>query len=192
MDSFLEFFKSIDDKKMSKEKKKQKRKDSKGRYDRGLRAGDGGLAEAIGSAQSPATFTADQNALSRISITRVEDEEDLPMDDEMDMDDEVATDDEDYMDDEYEDPEDPNKMGTIRVIKGAHLVYKREDEGGSFEELWIYRTKDGSKEDIEVRRDILAGTDIPTNKKKSKDGTQSFTLWTVGNVQYLNILGLPN
>jgi len=188
MDTFLEFYKAIDDNKMSKEKKKQKRKDSKGRPDRGLRTGDGGLAEEIGSAQSPATFSADQNGSSRISITRMEDEEDLPMGGEMNTD----MDDEDYKNDEYDSPEEPDKMGTIRVIKGAHLVYKREDEGGAFEELWIYHTKDGSKEDIEVRRDILSGTDIPTNKKKSKDGTQSFTLWSVGNVQFLKIMGLPN
>lgn len=188
MDTLREFYKAIDNNEMSKEKKKQKRKDSKGRPDRGLRAGDGGLAEEIGSAQSPASFTADQNGLSQIKVSRIEDEEDMDMDDDMEM----GMDDETPTDDDYEEAEDPNRMGTIRVIKGAHLVYKREDEGGSFEELWIYRTRDGSKEDLEVRRDILAGTDIPTNKKKSKDGTQSFTLWSVGNVQFLNIQGLPN
>ena len=155
---------------MSKEKKKQKRKDSKGRYDRGLRAGDGGVAEGIGNiggAQSPASFSSDINGSTRIYD---ENEEDMKLDNEFDYEDDTKTDDESYMDDEYEaEPEDPNKQGTIRVIKGAHLVYKREDEGGSYEELWIYHTRDGSKEDIEVRRDILSGTDIPTNKKKSKD-----------------------
>ena len=71
-------------------------------------------------------------------------------------------------------------------------MYKRQDEEGTYEELWIYKLKDQVKDELEIRRDILAGTDIPQNKMKSEDGTQEYELWTSGNVQWLNIKGLPN
>lgn len=90
-----------------------------------------------------------------------------------------------------EEKEDPNKAGLIRFVKGAHLVYKRQSEDGSYEELWIYpisKQESGHK----IKRAILAGTDIDISAEQSEDGKQSCELWTSGNAQLVNILGLPN
>ena len=45
--------------------------------------------------------------------------------------------------------------------------------------------------DLEIRRDILAGTDIPPKKTKSEDGSQMYKLNNIGNAQMLEITGLP-
>lgn len=87
--------------------------------------------------------------------------------------------------------EDPNRQGLIRVVPSAHLVYKREDATGGFEELWMYNHNDITDE-LKIRKAILAGTDIPTNKTSSPDGKQKYTIWTAGNAEMLHITGLPN
>jgi hypothetical protein len=92
-------------------------------------------------------------------------------------------------DDQKED--DPNKAGLIRFVKKAHLVYKRQSQDGSYEELWIYPI-DKSDAGSKTARAILAGTDIDLTTHQSEDGKQSCELWTAGNAQMLNILGLPN
>lgn len=83
---------------------------------------------------------------------------------------------------------------TERYVRGAHLVYKREVETGQFEELWIFSIDPQTKKDHESTplKAILAGTDIPENATQSEDGTQSYSLWTAGNAQYVHIKGLPN
>ncbi len=89
--------------------------------------------------------------------------------------------------------EHPNKQGMIRTVKGAHLVYKRKTPDGFYEELWMFNIgKDTQRDEMEIRKDILSGTDIPPESTKSKDGTQSYELWTAGNGQMLKIGGLPN
>jgi len=88
--------------------------------------------------------------------------------------------------------EDPNRQGTIRRVKGAHLVYKRQTDDGTFEELWMFKQGDKFNDELEVRRDILAGTDIPVNKTQSDDNRQQSDLWTAGDVQMLKISGLTN
>lgn len=88
-------------------------------------------------------------------------------------------------------PEDPNRAGLIRFVKGAHLVYKRQGEDGSYEELWIYpidKINSGHK----IKRAILAGTDIELDTEHSPDGKQTNQVWTVGNAQMIQINGLPN
>ena len=95
-------------------------------------------------------------------------------------------------DQELEEPEDPNRAGFIRVVQNAHLIYKRQSENGTFEELWIYNIHDDTNDELEIRRDILAGTDIPPQKTKSADGVQTYTSTTMGNAQMLKISGLPN
>lgn len=87
---------------------------------------------------------------------------------------------------------DANRQGLIRNVKGAHLVYKRKNEEGTFDELWNFSTGDDMKNTLQVRRAILAGTDIPPRATKSEDGSQSYTLTSLGNGQLLNIKGLPN
>jgi hypothetical protein len=87
--------------------------------------------------------------------------------------------------------DDPNRQGLIRTVKGAHLVYKRETEEGSFEELWIYNVST-LRDELIVKKAILAGTDIPTNKMQSPDGDQTYEIWSAGNAELLMIKGLPN
>jgi len=87
--------------------------------------------------------------------------------------------------------EDPNRAGLIRTVKDAHLVYKRKTEDGSFEELWIYNVS-SLRGDLDIRKAILAGTDIPVTKTRSPDGQQSYELWSAGNAELMRIEGLPN
>lgn len=95
------------------------------------------------------------------------------------------------LDDEVEVETDPDYQGIIRTIPDAHLVYKRENGEGAYDELWVYNV-DTMKDELKIRRNILAGTDIPENKTHSPDGSQYFTLATMGNAQMLFISGLPN
>lgn len=87
--------------------------------------------------------------------------------------------------------EDPDRQGLIRKVPSAHLVYKRQTEEGNYEELWVYNVG-GMKDELEVRKAILAGTDIPVNKTRSPDGSQTYEVWTSGNVEMLLVKGLPN
>jgi hypothetical protein len=104
------------------------------------------------------------------------------------------TEDQDQMDPQQTtvDEQDPNRQGAIRVVKGAHLVYKRESEDGTFSELWVYKIGDQRTDEFKIRKNILAGTDIPIDNTASEDGTQTYSLWTSGNVQMIKIEGLPN
>ena len=85
--------------------------------------------------------------------------------------------------------ENPDRQGHIRYVPSAHLVYKRESPDGTFEELWIYNVDDMQK-GIAIRKAILAGTDIDTNKTSSESDEQHYTVWSVGNGECLNIKGL--
>ena len=78
----------------------------------------------------------------------------------------------------------------VNKIKCAHILVKKQSEALAIQE----RLKQGEKfyDELDVRRDILAGTDIPVNKTKSDDGSQSTDSWNVGNIQYIEIKGLPN
>ena len=87
---------------------------------------------------------------------------------------------------------DPGRAGLIRTVDNAHLVYKRQEEDGTFEELWVYNVGDQLNDELTIRRAILAGTDIPQGKTRSEDGTQSYTVTTMGNAQLVHIIGLPN
>lgn len=87
--------------------------------------------------------------------------------------------------------EDPNRAGLIRTVKGAHLIYKRKIEDGTYEELWIYNVRT-MRDEMEIRKAIIAGTDIPVNKTRSPDGSQTYTIWSAGNAELLNIEGLQN
>ncbi len=87
--------------------------------------------------------------------------------------------------------EDPNHQGLIRAVPKAHLVYKRQTPDGTYEELWMYNLGGSMQDELTIRRNILAGTDIPQNKTKSPDGSQHYDVWTVGNGQLVQIRGLP-
>lgn len=88
--------------------------------------------------------------------------------------------------------EDPDFQGVVRTVTGACLVYKRKNEEGTYEELWIYNIGKNMRNEVKIRRSILAGTDIPAQDVSSPDGTQTVENTTIGNVQYLRIMGLPN
>lgn len=93
----------------------------------------------------------------------------------------------------FEVQDDPNRQGLVRTVKGAHLVYKRKNEEGSYDELWVFGTGNNDiKDSLEVRRAILAGTDIPPRALKSENGQQSYTLTSLGNGQLLHIKGQQN
>jgi len=95
-------------------------------------------------------------------------------------------------DEELDEPDDENRAGFIRVVDDAHLIYKRRAENGTYEELWIYNIHTDTNDELEIRKAILAGTDIPVQKTKSPDGVQSYVSTTMGNAQMLKISGLPN
>ena len=121
-------------------------------------------------------------------------------DDEFSDFDDLLPDEEGELDDEGMPPEegegdpeqqgDPNRAGVIRHVKGAHLVYKREQEDGTYEEMWMYNSGE-FKKDIETKQAILAGTDIPKNATQSPDGAQEVSMWSAGNVDIVKITGLP-
>ena len=87
--------------------------------------------------------------------------------------------------------ENPDFQGEIRTVRGANLVYKRRADDGNFEELWIYNVGNDIKRETQIRRAILAGTDIDPSAQESKDGSQRADTTTTGNVQFLHITGLP-
>lgn len=128
-------------------------------------------------------------------IKQYDDEEEDNFNEETD--DKLEDPDEDDDDDELDDianqsTEDSGRAGVIRQVKGAHLVYKKKDENGLYEELWIFNQPDTIVNNLKTRKAILAGTDIPPNKINSPDNKQSYTIWSVGNIEMLNIKGLPN
>lgn len=88
--------------------------------------------------------------------------------------------------------EDPDKQGLIRKVKNAHLVYKRQTEDGTYEELWVYNTNNQLKDELDIRKAILAGTDIPVNKTEAPDGSQTYEVWSSGNVEMLLVKGIQN
>ena len=92
-----------------------------------------------------------------------------------------------------EEQKDMNRQGLIRKVKNAHLIYKRENETDTYDELWVYRSgKDGIKSEIDIKNDIVSGTDIPVDGLKSDDGEQFYEIWHVGEVIFLKIFNLPN
>lgn len=88
--------------------------------------------------------------------------------------------------------ENPDYQGNIRTVAGANLVYKRKGEDGNYDELWIYNVGNDIRQEMQIRRAILAGTDIVPTQTESDDGTQKAETYTLGNVQYLKITGLPH
>ena len=89
--------------------------------------------------------------------------------------------------------EDPNRQGVIRHVDGASLVYKRKAADGTYTELWIYKlTPDILSNETDVKRAILAGTDISQGNSTSEDGSQTYEIWTVSDAEMLLIKGMQN
>jgi hypothetical protein len=120
------------------------------------------------------------------------DDEDMDMDD-LDLDDEdLDFDMEDGETEGDENSEDSDFQGDIRSVTGACLIYKRVAEDSTYEELWVYNVGKDINTEVKIRRAILDGTDIKPQLGRSEDGQQTVKVWSLGNVQYLNIFGLPN
>ena len=80
-----------------------------------------------------------------------------------------------------------------RFVPGAHLVYKRQSEVDSFEELWIYAVDVKSPTShAKIEQQILAGTDIDPSSMASEDGAQQASVWHAGNAKYMHLTGLVN
>ena len=103
----------------------------------------------------------------------------------------IEVDPDDLADGEFVKNDDPDRQGVIRTIKGAKLVYKRENAQGLYDELWIYNIHTTLGREMDIKQDILAGTDIPPRATRSEDGEQKYTLTTLGNAQILHIMNLP-
>ncbi len=86
---------------------------------------------------------------------------------------------------------DQDFQGNIRTVRGANLVFKRKTEDGNFEELWVYNVGNDMKRETQIRRAILSGTDIDPTSQQSNDGNQYAETSSMGNVQFLHIVGLP-
>ena len=94
--------------------------------------------------------------------------------------------------DQQESKEDPDKQGLIRTVKGAHLIYKRQESDGTYGELWIYKIDKGMKDEYKIRNAILNGTDIDQKSGQSKDERQHYELWTSNDRQMMKVYGLVN
>lgn len=80
-----------------------------------------------------------------------------------------------------------------RFVPGAHLIYKRQSDVDSFEELWIYAVDVKSPTShAKIEQQILAGTDIDPNSMASEDGAQQAAVWHAGNAKYMHLTGLVN
>jgi len=125
-----------------------------------------------------------------IDIRSSDDEDDLASDMDDDSDSVFGSDEGEEQEEEQQ--EDPDYQGVIRTVRGAYLVYKRQNASGTFGELWIYNIDKDMKKASELRRAILSGTDINPGTENSPDGSQRVKTTSIGNVQFLEITGLPN
>lgn len=138
----------------------------------------------------------------------VEDEDELPEEDDesgfdegepdsemlpdLEFDDDgVMVGDAELEDNEYAIQDNPERRGIVRRVDNAHLVYKRMNDSGTFDELWIFNTSDNMSDSLEIKRAILAATDIPPRQTTSEDGIQRYTMTTMGDVQFMEINNLP-
>jgi len=97
---------------------------------------------------------------------------------------------------DYDDETDPeitnkNRAGVIRVVRNAHLVYKRQNDAGLYDELWIYNTSQEYGTTLAIKKDILSATDIPPRAMQSEDGSQKYSLQVLGDVTFLHVTNLP-
>lgn len=167
----------------------------------GLKKGSGGIdgtglaAGAPGGSGGVGEKTISLMASINEAIEDVTDTEDANLIDQNGGDDDIEGD-TDELDLESEGGEFDEMGGgepVTRFVPGAHLVYKRQSDVDSFEELWIYPVNVKSPtEHAKVEQQILAGTDIDPSTMASEDGNQRATPWHAGNAKYLHLTGLVN
>lgn len=78
-----------------------------------------------------------------------------------------------------------------RIVSGAHLVYRRMQDVGAIEELWLYKIdKLDPTKHISVEEAILDATDVSPKTHSSEDGNQRAYTWVAGNAKFMHITGL--
>lgn len=80
-------------------------------------------------------------------------------------------------------------QGSVRRVSRAKLLWKKKEGDGTFTERWMYLAQSIS-DLVEIKRKILAGTDIPVNKTTSPDGHQGFVMEQFGDCVFLTINGV--
>jgi len=104
--------------------------------------------------------------------------------------------DRDAMDQDDMDPdgqaEESKFDGVVRSIRGASLVSKKQQPDETFTEVWIYNVGKRFSDEANIRKGIMAATDIDPTKNFSEDGAQEAVIVSVGNVQYLTLTGIPD
>ncbi|MEM4258039.1 MAG: hypothetical protein QXL17_02665 [Candidatus Thermoplasmatota archaeon] len=187
--SFKDYVKYLDDEMSSKTRKRLNKKTHKGRFYGGLmyqntETTDGGDANGVGE-----SFLSKEESEEIVDIKGAGEKTPNPFNQNK----KETSDKQTIVTKVEKEPteEDPNKQGILRQVKKAKLVYKRRTPEGTFEELWIYNTGNSLQDEVKIRKDILAGTDIPPNKTKSADGSQYYEITTLGNAQLLKVTGLP-
>jgi hypothetical protein len=104
--------------------------------------------------------------------------------------------DDEEMDDEFADldpdmeVEDDALEGEVRAVKGAVLIKKKIQPDETYTEVWMYNVGDDYTSESDIKKAILSATDIDPTKRFSEDGSQELVMDTVGNVQFLTILGV--
>ena len=93
-------------------------------------------------------------------------------------------------------PTEPNEndQAVERDVEDARLLRKRMHADGTYEELWIYHVggEGDYARDERIRAQILQDTDIDLSSGKSNDDQQTMKIWRSGDVEFLEIVGLPN
>lgn len=82
--------------------------------------------------------------------------------------------------------------GILRTVPKASMIYKREQQDGTFEEMWIYNTTKDNRRDQQIYNNIVSGSDIPQGGSQSEDKTQGVETWAIGNVKMVLLTGLTN
>ncbi len=88
--------------------------------------------------------------------------------------------------------EEQDRDGIIRDVAGAYLVYKRVTPDGTYDELWIYNISPDLTITTKIKHAILAGTDIDSNTQYSNNDEEHASSYSLGNLQFLKLTGLPN
>lgn len=149
---------------------------------------DDGLGGESEQEELDSTAKADREASTLDDVDP--DNADLAQDDALDQDlaDPLSP---EEMEKAAEGEEESDFQGNIRTVRGANLVFKRKTEDGNFEELWVYNVGNDMRRETQIRRAILSGTDIDPTSQASKEGEQYAETSSLGNVQFLHIVGLP-
>lgn len=88
----------------------------------------------------------------------------------------------------------PTDEPNMREVEDARLIRKKMHADGTYEELWIYHVggEGDYTRDERIRTSILQDTEIDPSSGKSEDGEQKMKVWRSGDIEFLELVGLPN